>query len=61
MKRMQNDTLVALRNSQMALEVRLKEDAKTVAARVIERHAKKNEWPEEDMKEVLKSLGLIKK
>ena len=53
------DTLAAMQERQFALEQNLKEDARTVAARGVQRFARRQEWPEEDLNEVLGALGLV--
>ena len=51
-------TLAAIQARQMALESRLKEDSRAVAARIVEDHGAREKWPEEDVTEVLSALGL---
>ena len=51
-------TLAAIQARQMALESRLKEDSRAVAARIVETHSVREKWPEEDVTEVLSALGL---
>lgn len=54
----QGSTSAAIQARQMALENQLREDSRTVAARVIETHGTRNQWPKEDVSEVLSALGL---
>jgi hypothetical protein len=53
------DTEAYLNTRRRALEAQLKEDARVVAARTIDRFWEKHQWPAEDRLEVLAALGLV--
>lgn len=54
-----HDTLASLQAHEAAMAERLREDQKVVAARVVRSAAKKDDWPQDDVDEVLNALGLM--
>lgn len=51
-------TMAALQAGQQEMERRLKEDTKVAAARYIGNLSLRQDWPKEDVEEVLAALGL---
>lgn len=53
-----HDTYAALQRAQLEREKQLKTTEREAAGRVMERHAQRNNWTEEDVAEVRGALGL---
>lgn len=52
------DTMLGLQKAQMDRERRLRSNERAAAREIVEEHAETEQWPEEDLEQVIGMLGL---
>lgn len=52
------DTMLGLQKAQMERERQLRSNERAAAREIVEEHAEAEQWPEEDLEQVIGMLGL---